>query len=126
MPDHRTNREIKTRCPDFAPVRQLLKSMGAALVDITDQVDHYYHLPPRNNTDGTRRLKLRIEKGRGELIYYADRQENGARTSRVQLWRTDDPSLDNVLDSALVPFPARFVDTGKLPLTLDSCLRGND
>ena len=26
----------------------------------------------------------------------------------------------------LVPFPARFVDTGKLPLTLDSCLRGND
>ena len=29
-------------------------------------------------------------------------------------------------DIALVPFPARFVDTGKLPLTLDSCLRGND
>ena len=27
---------------------------------------------------------------------------------------------------ALVPFPARFVDTGKLPLTLDPCLRGND
>ena len=26
----------------------------------------------------------------------------------------------------VVPFPARFVDTGKLPLTLDSCLRGND
>ena len=26
----------------------------------------------------------------------------------------------------LVPFPARFVDTEKLPLTLDSCLRGND
>ena len=26
----------------------------------------------------------------------------------------------------LVPFPARFVDTGRLPLTLDSCLRGND
>ena len=26
----------------------------------------------------------------------------------------------------LVPFPARFVDTGKLPLTLDSCLRRND
>ena len=26
----------------------------------------------------------------------------------------------------LVPFPARYVDTGKLPLTLDSCLRGND
>ena len=29
-------------------------------------------------------------------------------------------------DIVLVPFPARFVDTGKLPLTLDSCLRGND
>ena len=30
------------------------------------------------------------------------------------------------LPPTLVPFPARFVDTGKLPLTLDSCLRGND
>ena len=28
--------------------------------------------------------------------------------------------------ASLVPFPARYVDTGKLPLTLDSCLRGND
>ena len=26
----------------------------------------------------------------------------------------------------LVPFPVRFIDTGRLPLTLDSCLRGND
>ena len=26
----------------------------------------------------------------------------------------------------LVPFPVRFVDTGRLPITLDSCLRGND
>ena len=28
--------------------------------------------------------------------------------------------------SELVLFPDRFVDTRKLPLTLDSCLRGND
>ena len=26
----------------------------------------------------------------------------------------------------LVPFPVRFIDTGRLPLTLDSCLLGND
>ena len=31
----------------------------------------------------------------------------------------------NLPTPGLVPFPARFVDTGKLPLTLDSCLRGN-
>ena len=31
-----------------------------------------------------------------------------------------------LVDEGLVPFPARYVDTGKLPLTLDSCLRGND
>ncbi len=27
---------------------------------------------------------------------------------------------------ALVPFPDRFINAGKLPLTLDSCLCGND
>ena len=34
--------------------------------------------------------------------------------------------LAGLVQSSLVPFPARYVDTGKLPLTLDSCLRGND
>ena len=29
------------------------------------------------------------------------------------------------INATLVPFPARFVDTGNLPLTQDSCLRVN-
>ena len=35
-------------------------------------------------------------------------------------------SKDHQAFQSLVLFPDRFVDTGKLPLTLDSCLRGND
>ena len=34
--------------------------------------------------------------------------------------------LQEYLAPRLVPFPVRFVDTGRLPITLDSCLRGND
>ena len=96
-----TNRELKAYCPDFGPVRQVLKNLGAAFVEVKDQEDHYYYLPPWENAEGTRRLKLRIEKGKGELVYYCDAQEDQARTSNFQLWETEDTSLRALLHSAL-------------------------
>ena len=33
---------------------------------------------------------------------------------------------ETMVIQGLVPFPVRFIDTGRLPLTLDFCLRGND
>ena len=65
-------------------------------------MDFYYHLPEAGNETGTRRLKLRIEPGQDQLIYYYDRQEQGARTSNFQLWDVVASSpIREVLDAAL-------------------------
>ena len=99
--DFRLNRELKAYCKDFVTVRRLLQEHGAVFVEVKDQVDHYYHLPAGDDAEGTRRLKLRTEKGTGELIYYCERQETGARTSRFQLAAVDDPRMGDVLEAAL-------------------------
>ena len=77
------NREIKAYCSDFAPVRQALLDVGAVFVEVKEQVDYYYHLPDRGDPGGTRRLKLRIERGKGELIYYYDRQERRSQDQQL-------------------------------------------
>ena len=99
--DFRLNREIKAYCPDFVPVRAILRTHGAEFVTVKEQVDHYYRLPPADEAGGTRRLKLRAEKGKGTLIYYWDCQESGARTSRYQLAEADDPRIGEMLGAAL-------------------------
>lgn len=99
--DQQLNREIKAYCADFAPVRQVLHDIGAAFVEVKEQVDSYYNLPAGDDSEGTRRFKLRVENGKGELIFYQERQEGGARTSRFQLWETDDPCIGEVLEAAL-------------------------
>ena len=95
------NREIKSYCPDFEPVRKLLRDVGATLVEAKGQVDHYYHLPAIGDAVGTRRLKLRVENGKKQLIYYYDVQETNARVSRFQLWELRDSQMKEVLDAAL-------------------------
>ncbi len=97
----RFNRELKAYCDDFVTVRRLLREQGAVFVEVKEQVDHYYHLPTGSANEETRRLKLRVEKGKGELIYYCDRQEAGGRTSRFQLSEADDPRMGEVLAAAL-------------------------
>ena len=51
--------------------------------------------------EGTRRLKLRTESERSELIYYRDHQEADSRVSHFQLWRIPDPKVVEVLEAAL-------------------------
>lgn len=99
--DLRLNRELKAYCEDFATVRRLLRDCGAIFVEVKEQVDYYYHLPAGNAAEGTRRLKLRVEQGKGELIYYCDRQESSARTSRFQSAEADDLRIGDVLEAAL-------------------------
>ena len=43
------NREIKDYCPDFKPVRGLLRGLEAAFIEVKHQTDFYYHLPPDVN-----------------------------------------------------------------------------
>ena len=97
----RLNRELKAYCKDFSTVRRLLRDHGAVFVEVKEQVDHYYHLPAGNADAGTRRLKLRIENGKGELIYYCERQEASARTSRFRIAEANDPQIGEVLAAAL-------------------------
>ena len=97
----RLNRELKAYCNDFAAARRLLRDHGAQFVEVKEQVDYYYHLPLVDADGGTRRLKLRIEKGKGELIYYCEGQEAGARTSRFQIAEASDPKMGDVLAAAL-------------------------
>ena len=49
----------------------------------------------------TRRLKLRTEGERSELIYYRDHQEGDTRVSHFQLWPMPDPSTIEMLEAAL-------------------------
>lgn len=65
--DFRLNRELKAHCTDFETARTLLKDTGTVFVEVKEQVDHYYHLPSENDANGTRRLKLRVENGRGAV-----------------------------------------------------------
>ena len=95
------NRELKAYCADFAPVREVLRAGGADFVEVKEQVDYYYLLPAGDDSGGTRRLKLRVEKGSGTLIYYRELQESGARTSHVRMSSADDPGLKDVLEAAL-------------------------
>ena len=99
--DAQLNREIKAYCPDFAPVRRTLREVGATFVEVKEQVDYYYHLPRQGDAAGTRRLKLRVEHQQGQVIYYCDRQENGARTSNFQLWEVNAAPVQEMLDAAL-------------------------
>ena len=95
------NREIKAYCSDFVPVRRLLRDLGAVFIEAKDQVDHFYHLPDIKNSAGKRRFKLRVENGKRQLIYYCDRQEEGARTSMFQVWDIDDLKVEEALDATL-------------------------
>lgn len=97
----RLNREIKAYCSDFATASRLLREHGAEFVEVKEQVDYYYRLPDRDAGERRRRLKLRIENGRGELIYYNEGQESGARTSRFQTAEASDPMMNTVLEAAM-------------------------
>ena len=95
------NREIKAYCPDFGPVRQVLRDKGAVFIETKEQVDRYYHLPEHGDVEGTRRLKLRTEGEKSELIYYRDYYENDARVSHFQLWPMLDHGTTEVLETVV-------------------------
>ena len=97
----RINREIKAYCQDFVPVRQVLQDSGATFIGVKEQVDYYYDLPRGGVEDGTRRLKLRVEGERRELIYYRDYQETDTRVSQFQLWQMPNDEVTEVLDAVL-------------------------
>ena len=74
----------------------------------------------------TQERKRYFEVLRSEEDEYFDDVAGRWDSNRVYLPDEANDMAQSLHRYRLVPFPARFVDTGKLPLTLDSCLRGND
>lgn len=97
----RLNREIKSFCNDFRPIRKVLTSIGATLVGRKDQVDYYFFLPDSPEQTGARRLKLRIDDAEPRLIYYHDRSQSGSRCVEFQVIEVNDPQIGDVLKTAL-------------------------
>ena len=95
------NREIKAFCPDFEPVKKALREHGAVFEEEGEQVDYYYNLPDLPAEDSNRRLKIRDENGTAQVVYYVERQESGARTSRFQIWGLNGAQTKEMLDAAL-------------------------
>ena len=107
MPDFANNRELKHYCPDFRPVRRVLRSLGARREPPRTQVDTYYRLPAQPvgrlpAQPGPRwRLKLRVERGRRTLVHYADSYDAGLRSVRYALADVPDPAVGRMLAAAL-------------------------
>ena len=99
MPPFASNRELKHYCPDFRPVRRVLRNLGARREPPRTQVDTYFRLP---HQPGPRwRLKLRVERGRRTLVHYADAYDAGVRSVRYALADVPDPAVGRMLEAAL-------------------------
>lgn len=94
MGDWRRNREIKRFCPDFRPVRRVLRALGARRVGVKRQTDTYYRV-------SAGRLKLREEGGSRSLIAYADSYDEGLRASRYRIADVQDCAVGALLAEAL-------------------------
>ncbi len=87
--------EIKARCRDHEPIRQLLEKRKARFVGIDHQVDTYFKAK-------TGRMKLREGKIENSLIHYERPNQAGPKHSAVNLFRTvADPQLKTVLCAGL-------------------------
>ena len=94
MAEWRRNREIKRYCPDFRPIRRILRAIGAQRLAVKRQTDTYYRVP-------VGRLKLREEGGRRSLIAYADSYDGGLRAVRYRIADAQDAAVGPLLAEAL-------------------------
>ena len=94
------NHEIKRWCPDFRPIRRLLRGMGAERDPAKRQVDVYYRLPDYGRENESRHLKLRTERGRRWLIAYEASYSGGLRNVRYRLVEVS-ADLGRALEAAL-------------------------
>jgi len=80
------NVEIKARLSDPDRIRSILEELVDSPPEILEQTDTFFSV-----SNG--RLKLRVQGGRSELIYY-ERQDNAsAKQSRYFVIRIDEPDL---------------------------------
>jgi adenylate cyclase, class 2 len=97
----RLNREIKAYCPDFKPIRRILREVGATFVGEKEQVDNFFVLPEDERDPRRRRLKLRTDGDAPRLIYYYDREDANSRNVNFQIAEVGDPGTKELLEAAL-------------------------
>jgi adenylate cyclase class IV len=78
------NLEIKRYCADFRPIRVVLRQLGARHVVTKRQVDTYFNVASDGSTR-YRRLKIREQLRRAELIGYTDSYSGGLRDVDYQV-----------------------------------------
>ncbi len=96
------NLELKHFCNDFTPIRAALKDVGAKEVGVVSQKDYFFHLP-KIESNIEPRLKLRIENGKQELIFYrrGDFSQDKSNPADIYLYPVYDKELLNFLKEAL-------------------------
>ena len=95
------DRAIKAYCPDFSPIRRILRELGAKQVELKEQLDFIYNLPGTEEEVRTRRLRLRIENNHKQFLYYYDRRGGDVGAATFQIWEICDPNIQKILDTAL-------------------------
>lgn len=101
-PNSFVNLELKSFCPDFAPIREKLSEIGAQRVGIFPQKDYFFNLP-QEKAGIPRRLKLRIERGAHTLVYYQRPEftKTGSTPASVSIYQIQDMELLAFLKQAL-------------------------
>ncbi len=92
--ESKTNLELKHRCPDFGPIRKVLKELGAKKAVVKKQKDYFLNLP--DITDGVRaRLKVRLEGGKQTAIWYTrpDFEKSKGAVAEIKLFEIKDKKL---------------------------------
>ncbi len=92
---------MKHFCPDFQPVRRMLRDIGAILVEEKEQIDYFFSLPNVATTADSRRLKLRIENQQPRYIYYYDRNQSHTSLVMFQIFEIHDLVIKDVLEAVL-------------------------
>jgi adenylate cyclase class 2 len=87
--------EIKAKCSDHEPIRQILLEKGADFRGTDHQIDTYFKVP-------NGRLKLREGNIENTLIHYQRENKEGPKQSEVTLYYPEpDSSLGRLLENAL-------------------------
>jgi adenylate cyclase class IV len=87
------NIELKRYCPDFLPVRRMLRQMGAKHVVTKRQIDTFLCLP-EGRERRFKRMKVREEQRRTRLIAYSDSYADGLRDVDYRVSEINRPMKD--------------------------------
>jgi len=88
------NIEIKAKCSDHEPIKQILLANNADFMGLDHQTDTYYQVK-------SGRLKLREGNIENTWVYYQRESKSGPKQSNVTLYKSKTSTLKEILEQAL-------------------------